>query len=178
VFFIGVLWMAQGITPRTGRKVFGTLQVISSSLMAWSHGQNDAQKVMGVITMALIAGGHLPKDAPIPLWVIIACGGAMGLGTAIGGWKVIRTLGMKLARITPVEGFVAETAASGVLTAAAVMGVPVSTTHTITGSIMGVGSVLRFKTVQWGLGAKIVYAWLLTLPVCFAMGFVISWIGK
>ncbi len=179
ILLVIVLWLARGITPRTGRGLFGFLQIVSSSAMSISHGQNDAQKVMGVITMALIAGNFVPKDIHSPpMWVILACGTSMAVGTAIGGAKVIRTLGMKLARITPVEGFAAETAASGVLTLAAMLGVPVSTTHTITGSIMGVGSVLRFKTVQWGLGAKIVYAWILTLPVCFAMGWLIALFGR
>jgi PiT family inorganic phosphate transporter len=138
--------------------------------MALTHGMNDAQKVMGVITMAMIADGVLPKDAPIPIWVIFACATAMGVGTAAGGWKVIKTLGMNLAHIRPIEGFAAETAAGIVLSGAAAMGVPVSTTHTITASILGVGTARHAKGVHWGIGAKIIYAWVFTLPAAAALG--------
>lgn len=146
------------------------LQIASAGFMAFTHGMNDAQKVMGIITMAMIADGVLPHDARIPIWVIIACATAMGVGTAAGGWKVIKTLGMNLAHIRPIEGFAAETAAGIVLSGAAAMGVPVSTTHTITASILGVGTARHAKGVHWGIGAKIIYAWVFTLPAAALMG--------
>src|SRR5439155_27077051 len=130
----------------------------SSSFMAFEHGKNDAQKVMGVIALALFVGGRTP-ELTIPIWVKIACACAMALGTGLGGWRVIHTLGTKLAKITTTEGFAAETAAGGVLELAATLGVPVSTTHTITGSIVGVGSAKGVHAVKWGIGKKIMYAW-------------------
>ncbi|MBI2061076.1 MAG: inorganic phosphate transporter [Nitrospirae bacterium] len=148
---------ASRMSPARVRSVFSRLQLVSMGYMAIQHGQNDAQKVMGVITMALIAGGHWPGiDAGIPLWVKLICAMAMGIGTAAGGWRVIRTLGMKLAHLQPIHGFAAETAAGSVLQLAASFGVPVSTTHTITGSVMGVGAYKRLSAVKWGIGAKIV----------------------
>jgi PiT family inorganic phosphate transporter len=180
-----VTWIARGATPRGGKRTFGLLQIGSSAFMAFEHGKNDAQKVMGVIALALFAGGFL-KDAGgavitdlkalyIPLWVKIACATAMGVGTAVGGWRVIRTIGTKLAKITTTEGFAAETGAGVVLEVAASLGVPVSTTHTITGGILGVGSAKGIRAVKWGIGAKIFYAWVFTLPMCFLFAFGLSW---
>lgn len=180
------VWLARRATPRQGHRVFGVLQLFSASFMAFEHGRNDAQKVMGVIALTLFVGGYLVKDGVpitdigdlyIPLWVIVACAAAMGIGTAVGGWRVIRTLGTKLARITTTEGFAAETGAGMVLEAAASLGIPVSTTHTITGGIFGVGSARGVRAVKWGIGAKIVYAWLFTLPAAIVMGGVLSWLA-
>jgi PiT family inorganic phosphate transporter len=181
---LAVLWAGRGLTYRGGQRLFGVLQVLSSGFMSYEHGQNDAQKVMGVIAISLFAGGMLedpsgaiitdPKQLYVPIWVILACGTVIALGTAIGGWRVIRTLGSKLAHLTPVEGFAAESAAGLVLELAAYLGVPVSTTHTITGSILGVGSVVSAKRVRWMLGAKIVYAWVFTLPATFALAWMTS----
>ncbi len=172
---IVVYWIALPMTPSTVRRVFSALQVFSSGFMAYSHGMNDAQKVMGVITMALVTAGRWPSmQTGIPLWVIIACALAMALGTAVGGWRVIRTLGMRLANIRPIEGCAAECAAACVLTAAAGIGMPVSTTHTITGSILGVGAAEKAKAVRWGVGAKIIVAWVLTLPVCAILGAIVA----
>ena len=165
-----VLYICRYMRPGTVGVVFGKLQLVSVSAMAGSHGMNDAQKVMGVITLALIAGKFLPKDAPVPLWVKVACATVMAIGTLAGGWKVIKTLGMGLIKIKPVHGFAAETGASITLGVAAYMGVPVSTTHTITGSIMGVGATRRLSAVSWGLGTKILVAWVLTLPATALMG--------
>ncbi|HWI51399.1 MAG TPA: inorganic phosphate transporter [Symbiobacteriaceae bacterium] len=144
-------------------------QLISSVLMSLAHGTNDAQKVMGVITMALIAGQFLPEGAAPPLWVILSCASVMGLGTYMGGWEVIKTLGEKLTDLRPIHGFAAETAAATVLSTAAHLGIPVSTTHTITGCIMGVG--VSKHEVNWGVASKIVLAWVFTIPVTFAVGF-------
>lgn len=154
-------------------------QLISSTLMSLAHGTNDAQKVMGVITMALIAGQFLPEGAHPPLWVILSCATVMGLGTYMGGWEVIKTLGEKLTDLRPIHGFVAETAAATVLSTTAHLGIPVSTTHTITGCIMGVG-VSKYE-VNWGVASKIGLAWVFTIPATFAagwgLGFAISHLG-
>ena len=131
--------------------------------MALSHGANDAQKAMGIITLALLSSGHL-SDAEVPMWVITSCALAMGLGTALGGWKIIRTLGMRIAKLEPVHGFAPETGATAVLMAAAHVGLPVSTTHTITSSVMGVGAVNRLSAVRWDVTRRIAYAWVFTLP--------------
>ena len=186
LFIVAVSWMARGMTPRMGRKTFGKLQIFSASFMAFQHGQNDAQKVMGVLSLALFVGGFLHKDGIvitniadlyIPTWVILACASAMAFGTAVGGWRVIQTIGSKLSRITPVEGFAAETAGGLVLEIAAKLGVPVSTTHTITGAIVGVGAAKGAHAVQWGIGAKILSAWFFTLPTCFVLGALLSWLS-
>ena len=154
-------------------------QLVSTVLMSLAHGTNDAQKVMGVITMALIAGQFLPEGAAPPLWVILSCATTMGLGTYMGGWEVIKTLGEKLTDLRPIHGFVAETAAATVLSTTAHMGIPVSTTHTITGCIMGVG-VSKYE-VNWGVASKIGLAWVFTIPATFAaawgLGFAISHLG-
>ncbi len=184
--FLGT-WLAHYMeaTPRQGRRAFGFLQLFSSCFMAFEHGKNDAQKVMGVLALALFAGGFL-KDASgrplgdigqlyIPLWVKLACAGAIAFGTAVGGWRVIRTIGSKLVKITTLEGCAAETGAGAVLEIAASLGVPVSTTHTITGGIVGVGSAKGVRAVKWGIGAKILWAWIFTLPVCFVLGAALSW---
>jgi PiT family inorganic phosphate transporter len=156
-------------SPGIINKYFGRLQIISSSFMAFSHGMNDAQKVMGIITAALVSGGFL-KSLEIPFWVILTCALAMGFGTAIGGWRVIKTLGVHMLKLQPVNGFAAETAATAVIVGASQLGLPVSTTHVISTSIMGVGATKRLSAVRWGVARKIVMAWIFTLPMCAAMG--------
>jgi PiT family inorganic phosphate transporter len=148
-------------------KLFGKAQIASAALMALSHGTNDAQKAMGIITMALVSGGYL-STFEVPLWVKAAAAAAMALGTAAGGWRIIKTLGVGMYHMKPVNGFAAETAASLVLLSAAHVGAPVSTTHTITGAILGVGATRRLSAVRWGLAGKIVLAWIFTLP-CTAL---------
>jgi PiT family inorganic phosphate transporter len=188
VLLVAVTWIARGATPHKGKKVFGLLQICSSCFMAFEHGKNDAQKVMGVIALALFTGGFLkdadgvvltdPKALYIPLWVKLSCAAAMGIGTAVGGWRVIHTIGSKLAKISTTEGFAAETGAGMVLEVAANLGVPVSTTHTITGGILGVGSAKGARAVKWAVGAKIFYAWIFTLPMCFALSYGLSWFSS
>jgi PiT family inorganic phosphate transporter len=153
---------------RTINKHFGKLQIISASFMAFSHGSNDAQKVMGIITLTLVSGGFL-DSVEVPFWVILICALAMGLGTAFGGWKVIKTMGIRMLKLEPVHGFAAETSATAVILAASNLGLPVSTTHVIATSIMGVGATKRLTAVRWGIGKKIVNAWILTLPACAAL---------
>jgi len=142
---------------------------VSASIMAFSHGSNDAQKTMGVITLALFAAGELPA-LEVPLWVKLASALTIGLGTYTGGRRIIRTLGMRLVKLTPANGFAAETAASGVLLGTAYLGFPVSTTHVITTSVMGVGATQRLAAVKWGLSLDIFAAWLLTLPAAGLVG--------
>ena len=150
-------------------KQFRRLQLVSAALYSLGHGGNDAQKTMGIIVMALIGTGYVAagtKDHPasIPFWVVLACHAAMGLGTLTGGWRIVRTMGMKITKLQPVGGFCAETSGAITLFAATALGVPVSTTHTITGAIVGVGSTRKFSAVRWGVAGRIVWAWVLTVP--------------
>lgn len=156
------------LPSRTINKIFGRLQILSSCFMAFSHGSNDAQKVMGIITLALVSGGLL-QSVEVPLWVILICALAMGLGTAFGGWRVIKTLGVHMLKLEPVHGFAAETASTAIILGASHFGLPVSTTHVIATSIMGVGSTKRLSAVRWGIAGKIVLAWIFTLPACIFM---------
>lgn len=159
------------LSPGTINKHFGRLQILSSSLMAFSHGSNDAQKVMGVITLALFTRKLIPSDH-VPLWVILICAFAMGLGTAMGGWRVIKTLGVKMLKLEPVHGFAAETSAAGIIFGASALGLPVSTTHVISTCIMGVGSTRRLSAVKWGIAGKILMAWIFTLPACIILAYI------
>jgi len=162
-------FFASRMKPLQVQRSFSTLQIGTAALMSLMHGQNDAQKVMGVITLLLFTGGYFGSvefaSVHVPVWVMFACATAMALGTAAGGRAVIKTLGRGLSHLRPIEGASAELAASIVLESAASLGVPVSTTHTITGSIVGVGTAKRMKAVKWSVGLKIIYAWLFTLPV-------------
>jgi inorganic phosphate transporter, PiT family len=160
-------------SPGTLNKTFGRLQLISSAFMAFSHGSNDAQKAMGIITLALVSEGVL-GSLEVPFWVILTCATAMGLGTAMGGWRVIKTLGVNMLKLEPIHGFAAETTAALTIFVSSHYGLPVSTTHVIATSIMGVGATKRFSAVRWGLAGKIVMAWIFTLPVCFVAGLVIA----
>jgi PiT family inorganic phosphate transporter len=150
--------------PRRMNDRFRRLQVVSAAFMAFSHGSNDAQKTMGIITLALIAGGILPKDSTIPLWVIVLAATAMSLGTAAGGWRIIKTMGQKVVKLDPVHGFAAETTAATIILTASHFGMPVSTTHVISSAIIGVGSSDRLSAVRWGVAGNIVIAWILTIP--------------
>ncbi len=165
--------------PSTVSRVFGKLQILSAGAMAFSHGTGDAQKAMGIITGALVAGGFYSLgphgEMRIPLWVRLACAAAMGIGTAIGGWRVMRTLGMRIVHLKPYQGFAAESGAAATILANTLAGVPISTTHSITGSIMGVGAVGGLKSVRWMVGAKIVFAWFVTFPACMAGGAAFYW---
>ncbi|MBI1902793.1 MAG: inorganic phosphate transporter [Planctomycetia bacterium] len=179
-FYVGLVWLTVRWKPTTMNQAFGKLQVLSASWMAFTHGTNDAQKVMGIITLALIAGGF--QDAPagktiqVQLWVKLACAAAISLGTAVGGWKVIKTLGHHLTKLGPPEGFAVETSAALVLTLTAVFGTPASTTHTITGAILGLGATRGMVSVRWGLGEKILLAWIFTLPATATLGGAIYWV--
>lgn len=175
-FIVGYLvllvisWTMFRVPRPQANLLFRRLQLLSSGLMALSHGSNDAQKVMGIITLALLSGGVIDR-LEVPTWVIVSCALAIGLGTAIGGWRIIRTLGMRIVKLEPVHGFAAETSAALILLGTAHFGLPVSTTHTVASSIMGVGSMFRFSAVRWGVSMRIVYAWVLTLPLTALIAF-------
>jgi PiT family inorganic phosphate transporter len=160
---VGISWLFFRVSRAVATRLFKRLQLISACFMAFSHGANDAQKAMGIITLALLSAGQIPS-AEVPTWVIGACAVAMGLGTAAGGWRIVRTLGMNIVKLEPVHGFAAETGAATVLMFTAHIGLPVSTTHTITSSVMGVGAIKRLSAVRWGVTRRILYAWLFTLP--------------
>lgn len=160
-------------SPRKMTVVFKNLQRLSAAFMAFSHGRNDAQKPMGIIVMAMAIyfGSQNPG---VPLWVILSVGFTAGVGVAMGGWRIIKTLGMKIAPLKPEQGFAAEMSAAGILQLASVFGIPVSTTHTITSSIVGAGAARRFSSVRWGLTMEIVISWVLTLPVTISLGWLLA----
>ncbi|MBI4289286.1 MAG: inorganic phosphate transporter [Chloroflexi bacterium] len=166
-------WTLRHARPAVVRGLFGRLQILSAAFMAFSHGGNDGQKFMGVFTLALVLGGALPRFE-VPLWVIFLCGTVMATGTFLGGRRVIRTMGYSLTKLEPINGFAAETSAASAIQIASHMGVPLSTTHTINMAIMGVGATRRFSAVRWGVGRNIVTAWLLTFPICAALGAVFA----
>ncbi|MDQ3814186.1 MAG: inorganic phosphate transporter [Armatimonadota bacterium] len=155
-------------TPSEVQNTFGRLQVLSSAFMAFSHGSNDAQKTMGVMTLAL-ASYYGVKEMPIPTWIKLTAATAMGLGTAAGGWRIIKTMGHKIARLQPIHGFAAETAAATVIETASRFGFPLSTTHVISSSILGAGASRRATAVRWGVAGSIVTAWILTIPICMML---------
>lgn len=164
-----IFWLLRRAEPLKTRKRFGKLQVLSSAVMAFSHGSNDGQKFMGVFALALLLGGALGSFY-VPFWVVLICGLVMGLGTIFGGWRILKTMGFRLTKLEPVQGFAAETSASATILLASHFGIPTSTTHTISTSIMGVGASGRFSAVRWGLTRRIVTAWLLTFPACAILG--------
>lgn len=161
-----VSWLFVRLTPFAVDGVFRKLQFVSASLYSLGHGGNDAQKTMGIIAALLIAHGMGPSSGEfhVPLWVVLSCQAAMGLGTLFGGWRIVHTMGSRITRLTPMQGFCAETGGAITLFAATSLGVPVSTTHTITGAIVGVGATRRLSAVRWGIAGQIVWAWILTIP--------------
>jgi inorganic phosphate transporter, PiT family len=169
-----VSWLCHRSTPQRVDRWFRQLQYVSAALYSLGHGGNDAQKTMGIIWMLLIAAGISSAKDPLPFWVVLACQTAMGLGTLFGGWRIVRTLGMRITKLKPVSGFCASAGGAITLFMATGLGVPVSTTHTITGSIIGVGSVQRLSAVRWGVAAGIVWAWVLTIP-CSAFVAAVAW---
>jgi len=173
----GLIWLVRKRAQAPVNTWFRRLQPISAGLMAFSHGANDAQKTMGIIALALFASGQIDTFY-IPMWVKIACAIAMALGTYSGGWRIIHTLGSKVIKLDPIHGFAAETTAASVIQLATHFGVPVSTTHTITASIMGVGSTQRLSAVRWGVAGNIVTAWIVTLPAAGLVGAAVYLAGQ
>jgi inorganic phosphate transporter, PiT family len=160
---IGILWLFRRTSPRRVDHWFRRLQLLSAAFFSLNHGGNDAQKTAGIIGLALFKAGHL-TEFEIPLWVSLAAYSAIGLGTLAGGWRIIHTMGSKITKLQPVGGFAAETGAALALFTATHFGIPVSTTHTITGAIVGVGSTQRLSAVRWGVATRIVWAWVITIP--------------
>jgi PiT family inorganic phosphate transporter len=170
LLILAILWVVRRLPGHRVNVVFRKAQLVSAAAMTFTHGQNDAQKAMGIICLALLAYNfHLPVDAKakvvVPLWVKFGSAAFMALGTASGGWKIIKTMGTRIAKLRPIHGFAAETAAAAVLFTTAHFGIPVSTTHSITGAIMGVGASMNASAVRWGVAGNIIVAWVLTIPV-------------
>ena len=178
VLMMALYWIFRRAAPMKVSSLFRRLQMVSAGCMALSHGSNDAQKTMGVITMALVAYGAVTMSGSqlvVPTWVILASAAAMGLGTAAGGVRIIKTLGTKIIDLKPVHGFAAETAAAAVIFSASHFGLPVSTTHCISGSIMGVGASQSLSAVRWGITVRILWAWALTIPVSALSAYLVYW---
>ena len=174
-----VSWLFVGTTPKKVDKWFRRLQLVSAGMYSLGHGGNDAQKTMGIIWMLLIATGYSQAaDANPPLWVALSCYAAIGFGTLFGGWRIVKTMGQRITKLKPVGGFCAETGGAITLFTATALGVPVSTTHTITGAIVGVGAAHRVSAVRWGVASNIVWAWVLTIPASSFVAAVAWWFGK
>jgi PiT family inorganic phosphate transporter len=183
-FFFGslmmlvVAWVFVRSTPQRIDKWFRRMQLISASMYSLGHGGNDAQKTMGIIWMLLIASGAAAASDPLPTWVIVSCYLAIGMGTLFGGWRIVKTMGQKITKLKPMGGFCAETGGAITLFMATFLGIPVSTTHTITGAIMGVGSSRKISAVRWGIAGNIVWAWIFTIPASAFLAAIAWWLGK
>jgi PiT family inorganic phosphate transporter len=171
----GVSWVSVRSTPFTVDRAFRVLQFASASLYSLGHGGNDAQKTMGIIAVLLFSQGKLGAEFYVPFWVVLACQASMALGTLMGGWRIVRTMGLRLTKLTPMQGFCAETGGAITLFMATALGVPVSTTHTITGAIVGVGAARRASAVRWNVASSIVYAWVITIPAAALVAAVTYW---
>jgi len=171
LLLLGLLWLVAKRRPRTVNRVFGKLQIGSAAFMAYSHGSNDAQKTMGIISLALASYyGWSESEWHVPLWVVLSASAAMGLGTAMGGWRIVKTMGLKVVELRTIDGFAAETAAASIIEFASRLGIPVSTTHVISSAILGVGATRRASAVRWGIAGRIVTAWIVTVPICVIIG--------
>ena len=177
VLVLVVSWMFVRSNPSFADKVFRRLQFVSASAYSLGHGGNDAQKTMGIIAILLYSRGLLGGEFHVPLWVVLTCQGALALGTLLGGWRIVHTMGSKITRLSPQQGFCAETGGAITLFMATSLGIPVSTTHTITGAIVGVGAARRATAVRWGVARSIVMAWFVTMPAAAAISALFFWIG-
>ncbi len=171
LFMLAMYWGLRNVSYPLVQRSFGKLQIVSSAYMAFSHGGNDGQKTMGILALALYSGHFIPEFG-IPDWVKLVCALAIGIGTATGGWRIIRTMGTRITSLKPVQGFAAETTAGTVIEIATRLGIPISTTHAISGAILGVGATKRLSAVRWGIARRILTAWVLTIPGCFVFGWV------
>ena len=176
VLMLVVSWVCRPFTPFVVDKGFRSLQFVSASLYSLGHGGNDAQKTMGIIAVLLYSQGQLGETFHVPFWVVISCQAAMGLGTLFGGWRIVHTMGSKITRLTPMQGFCAETGGAITLFIATHFGIPVSTTHTITGAIVGDGAARRVSAVRWGIAGNIVIAWIITMPAGAAIAACSYWL--
>ena len=175
-FGVAVAWLFRRTTPHRVDFLFRKGQLFSAALYSLGHGGNDAQKTMGIIAALLFSAGVLGPTFHVPTWVVLSCHAAMGLGTLFGGWRIVKTMGQKVAKLRPVDGFCAETGGALTLYLASALGAPVSTTHTITGAIMGVGSLKRLSAVRWGVGGDILAAWLMTIPAAALISSLSYWL--
>ena len=173
VIMTGLYWILRRARPSFVRSAFSRLEILSAAFLAFSHGSNDGQKFMGVFTLALVLGGKMASFA-VPLWVMLLCGSVMGIGTALGGWRIIRTVGFRITKLESVHGFAATSSGAIAILLASRFGIPLSTTHCISTSIMGVGATRRFSAVRWGTARNIVMTWIITFPVCAALGWIIA----
>jgi len=169
IFMTAIGWIFKNTRPSKVDRLFRVLQIVSASAFSLSHGLNDAQKTMGIIMAALILGQYYPSSAEIPKWVVLSANAAIALGTLSGGWRIVKTMGSRLTKLRPVGGFCAESGGAVAVITASLLGIPVSTTHTITGAIVGVGSSKRLSAVRWGVAGRIVWAWILTIPMSALM---------
>jgi PiT family inorganic phosphate transporter len=175
---LAISWLFRRSTPSRVDRLFRRLQLVSSSLYSLGHGGNDAQKTIGIIWMLLVAAGYTATGDPAPIWVIFACYIAIGLGTLFGGWRIVKTMGQRITKIRPVGGFCAEISGSIALFLATAFGIPVSTTHTITGSIVGVGTAQSVSAVRWGVAGDLVWAWILTIPCSAFIAGLAWWLAR
>jgi len=173
---LATVWIFKDTHPGRVDWLFRRLQLVSAAAYSLGHGTNDAQKTMGIIAVLLFSAGYLGREFYVPFWVILAAHAAIGLGTLSGGWRIVKTMGMRITKLRPVGGFSAETAGALTLLGTATFGIPVSTTHTITGAIMGVGSLQRFSAVRWGVASRIVWAWIVTIPASAGVAAASWWI--
>jgi PiT family inorganic phosphate transporter len=164
-----VVWLVHRKSPKKMNHLFKRLQLVSAAVYSFSHGTNDAQKTMGILFALLVAGHYLNVHDPMPLWIVFACYTMISLGTLAGGFRIVKTMGMRLTKLDPMHGFCAETGGGVTILAVSALGIPVSTTHTITGAIVGVGMLSGFRAVRWGLAGRIVWAWILTIPLSALM---------
>jgi PiT family inorganic phosphate transporter len=178
ILMIAVARIFRGYTPWRIDKWIRRLQLVSASLYSLGHGGNDAQKTIGIIWMLLLAAGMSKPNEQIPIWVVVACYTAIGMGTLFGGWRIVKTMGQKITKLKPIGGFCAETGGAITLFLATSLGIPVSTTHTITGAIVGVGAVRKFNAVRWGVAGNIVWAWILTIPASAFVAAVAWWLAN
>ncbi len=174
---LAVSWIFVKASPSAVDRYFRSLQFLSASLYSLGHGGNDAQKTMGIIAVLLYSHGQLGGEFHVPLWVVLSCQAAMGIGTLFGGWRIVHTMGSRITRLQPVQGFCAETGGALTLFGATALGIPVSTTHTITGAIIGVGAARRVSAVRWSVAQNIVVAWVVTLPAAAAIGALFYWLA-
>jgi len=176
LIIVGVSWLCRRRPQRMTDRWFRRLQLVSSALYSVGHGSNDAQKTMGIIWLLLISAGITTRDH-LPFWVVVSCFSAIALGTLFGGWRIVKTMGQRITKLKPVGGFAAETGGAMSLFLASGLGIPVSTTHTITGSIIGVGSAQRTRAVRWGVAGNIVLAWIITIPASALLAALAWWLG-
>ena len=180
IIVLAIYWIFRNVRVGKVQAIFGRAQVASAGFMAFSHGSNDGQKFMGVFTLALMIEGVIPTTDKfhVPWWVMVICGVTMAIGTSAGGWRIIRTMGIKMVRLQPFQGFAAETGAATTIEIASRLGIPVSTTHTISTAIMGVGAARKLSAVRWGVVRELVIAWILTFPVCALIGWLVTTIVR